>query len=157
MTSLFPLLPAWLQLAQPTAAWHRMRDPVEGGPMRRTVSSGGPFEDAYGYSRAVRVGGHIHVSGTTARPPHLDGADAYQQALAALRIIEAALDESGSSLSSVVRTVTYVTDIGDADLVAQAHREILGQVRPAATLVEVSRLLDPRMKVEIEVYAIEPD
>ncbi len=125
--------------------------------MRRNISSGGPFEDAYGYSRAVRVGPHVHVSGTTARPPHLDGSDTYQQATAALDIIAAALEEAGSRLSSVVRTVTYVTNMDDADLVAQAHREVFGSVRPAATLVEVSRLLDPRMKVEIEVYAIEPD
>ncbi len=125
--------------------------------MRRTVSSGGPYEDVYGYSRAVRVGGHVHVSGTTARAPHLAEGDTYQQAVAALEIIGAALDECGSSLSSVVRTVTYVTDMGDADLVARAHSEVFGAVRPAATLVEVSRLLDPAMKVEIEVYAIEPD
>jgi enamine deaminase RidA (YjgF/YER057c/UK114 family) len=125
--------------------------------MRRNVSSGGPFEDVYGYSRAVRVADQVHVSGTTAQPPHLDGADAYQQAIAALAIIEKALREAGSSMAGVVRTVTYVTDIADAELVARAHREVFGDVRPAATLVEVSRLLDPRMKVEIEVYAVEPN
>jgi enamine deaminase RidA (YjgF/YER057c/UK114 family) len=125
--------------------------------MRRNVSSGGPFEDVYGYSRAVRVADQVHVSGTTAQPPHLEGADAYQQAVAALAIIEKALREAGSSMAAVVRTVTYVTDIADAELVARAHREVFGEVRPAATLVEVSRLLDPRMKVEIEVYAVEPN
>jgi enamine deaminase RidA (YjgF/YER057c/UK114 family) len=125
--------------------------------MRKTVSSGGPFEDVYGYSRAVRVGDQIHVSGTTAQPPHLDGTDTYQQSVAALTIIEAALEEAGSGLASVVRTVTYLTNMDDSDLVARAHREAFGQVRPAATLVEVSRLLDPQMKVEIEVYAIESD
>lgn len=124
--------------------------------MRTNIPSGGPFEDLYGYSRAVRVGGQVHVSGTTARDPHLDGADAYQQAKAALTIIEEALQAAGSSMDAVVRTVTYVTDIGDMDLVARAHREVFGQIRPAATLVEVSRLIDPRMKVEIEAYAVEP-
>ncbi|MFY1690266.1 RidA family protein [Plantactinospora sp. WMMB782] len=122
---------------------------------RRIVSSGGPYEDVYGYSRAVRAGGQVHVSGTTARDPDLD-ADAYGQARAAWRIIEDALRQADSGLQAVVRTVTYVTDIADADLVAQAHREVLGQVRPAATLVAVSALLDPRMRVEIEAYAVDP-
>lgn len=122
---------------------------------RKTVSSGGPFEEVYGYSRAVRVGEHVHVSGTTARDPFLDGCDAYQQAKAALEIIGEALREAGSSLAAVVRTVTYVTDVADLELVARAHREAFGAVRPAATLVGVSALVDPRMKVEIEAYAIE--
>jgi enamine deaminase RidA (YjgF/YER057c/UK114 family) len=124
--------------------------------IRRSVSSGEPFEDVYGYCRAVRVGGQVHVSGTTARPPHLDGTDVYQQAKAALSIIADALGQVGSSMAAVVRTVTYVTDIGDAELVARAHRETFAHVRPAATLVEVSRLTDPREKVEIEAYAVEP-
>jgi enamine deaminase RidA (YjgF/YER057c/UK114 family) len=122
---------------------------------RRTVSSGGRYEDSYGYSRAVRVGDHIHVAGTTATDPDIDGADAYRQARAALAIIERALAEAGSSLAAVVRTVTYVTDIDDFELVARAHREVFGEIRPAATLVEVSRLVDPRLKVEIEAYAVE--
>lgn len=123
--------------------------------MRRSVSSGGPFEPVYGYQRAVRVGPHVHVSGTAAGPADLAGTDAYQQARSALAIIEAALRELGSSPAAVVRTVAYVTDIDDLELVARAHREVFGQVLPAATLVEVSRLVDPRMKVEIEAYAIE--
>jgi enamine deaminase RidA (YjgF/YER057c/UK114 family) len=123
---------------------------------RRTVSSGGRYEQLYGYSRAVRVGDQIHVAGTTATDPDVDGADCYRQARAALAIIERALEEAGSSLAAVVRTVTYVTDIDDFELVARAHREVLGEIRPAATLVEVSRLVDPRLKVEIEAYAIEP-
>ncbi|SDQ77325.1 RidA family protein [Quadrisphaera sp. DSM 44207] len=122
---------------------------------RCSISSGGPYEDVYGYSRAVRVGGQVHVSGTTAREPDLD-ADAYGQARAAWRIIEEALQQAGSGLDAVVRTVTYVTDIADADLVARAHREVVGHVRPAATLVAVRALLDPRMRVEIEVYALDP-
>jgi enamine deaminase RidA (YjgF/YER057c/UK114 family) len=109
----------------------------------------------YGYSRATRVGGQVHVSGTTAREPDLE-ADAYGQARAAWRIIVDALEQVGSSVDAVVRTVTYVTDISDADLVARAHREVLGHVRPAATLVAVSALIDPRMRVEIETYAVEP-
>lgn len=125
--------------------------------MRQVVSSGGPFEQVYGYSRAVRVGGQVHVAGTAATEPHLDGTDAYQQARAILAIVENALREVGSSVAAVVRTVTYLTDMGDLELVARAHREVFGQVLPAATLVEVSRLVDPRMRVEIEVYAVEPE
>jgi enamine deaminase RidA (YjgF/YER057c/UK114 family) len=125
--------------------------------MRVNYSSGGDFEDVYGYCRAVRVGAHVHVAGTCARDPHLDGADTYTQAKSALSIIEAALKEAGSSPASVVRTVTYVTDIGDHMQVAKAHAELFGDVRPVATLVQVSALLDPRMKIEIEAYAIDED
>jgi enamine deaminase RidA (YjgF/YER057c/UK114 family) len=120
--------------------------------MRENYASGGDFEDVYGYSRAVRVGDHIHVAGTCARD--LDGTDTYTQAKEALSIIEAALKEAGSVAADVVRTVTYVTDIGDKLLVARAHAEVFGDVRPAATLVEVRALVDPRMTVEIEAYAI---
>lgn len=123
---------------------------------RRNISSGGPFEEVYGYCRAVRIGEHIHVSGTTARDPNLDGRDAYQQAKAALEIIELALADAGSGLDSVVRTRVYLTDMADAAHIARAHREAFGDVRPAATMVAVSALIDPRMKVEIEAYAIEP-
>lgn len=101
---------------------------------RRSASSGGPYESGYGYRRAVRAGGQVHVSGTAARGPDLDS-DAHGQARAALRIVEDALWQVGSSLDAVVCTVTYVTDIADADLVARAHREVLGHV---------------------EVYAVEP-
>lgn len=121
---------------------------------RIIVRSGGPFEDVYGYSRAVRVGDHVHVAGTTAREPDLGG-DAYQQAQAALRIIAAALEEAGSAVTDVVRTVTYVTDVEDAMLVARAHREVFGEIRPVATLVQVVALLGgDRVKVEIEAYAV---
>jgi enamine deaminase RidA (YjgF/YER057c/UK114 family) len=121
--------------------------------MRENYPSGGDFEDVYGYSRAVRVGDHIHVAGTCARD--LDGTDTYTQAKEALSIIEAALKEAGSSPAAVVRTVTYVTDIGEKLEVARAHAEMFGDVRPVATLVEVRALVDPRMTVEIEAYAIE--
>jgi enamine deaminase RidA (YjgF/YER057c/UK114 family) len=131
-------------------------DTLNAVTQRINVMSGGPFEDVYGYCRAVRVGDHIHVSGTTARDPHLDDADAYEQARAALAIIEEALVEAGSSVGAVVRTVTYLTDMADLELVAKAHRETFGEVRPAATAVQVSALVDRRMKVEIEAYAVEP-
>jgi enamine deaminase RidA (YjgF/YER057c/UK114 family) len=117
---------------------------------RRRVSSGGSYEDVYGYSRAVRVGDHVHVAGTTA-----PGADAYEQARAALGIVARALGEIGSGLGSVVRTVVYVTDMADADLVARAHREVFGDIRPAATMVAVTALIRPELKVEIEAYAID--
>ncbi len=120
---------------------------------RVRVGSGGPFEEQYGYSRAVRVGSQVHVAGTCARGDDLDG-DTYAQAAAALRIVTAALAEVGASVEDVVRTVTYVTDVADADLVARAHREVFADVRPAATLVGVAGLVDPRMRVEIEAYAV---
>jgi len=120
---------------------------------RLTVPSGGDYENVYGYSRAVRVGPHVHVAGTCARGDDLDG-DTYVQSAAALRIIVAALQEAGAAARDVVRTVAYVTDMADADLVARAHREVFDDVRPAATIVGVSALLDPRMRVEIEAYAI---
>jgi enamine deaminase RidA (YjgF/YER057c/UK114 family) len=123
---------------------------------RLTVPSGGDYENVYGYSRAVRVGPHVHVAGTCARGDDLDGGT-YEQAAAALRIIVAALQEAGASARDVVRTVAYVTDMVDADLVARAHREVFADVRPAATMVAVSRLLDPRARVEIEAYAVIAD
>ncbi len=122
--------------------------------MRTHISSGDPFEDVYGYSRAVRVGNTIHVSGTTAQPPNVEGCDTYQQAKGALRIIAEALEEAGASLASVVRTVTYVTNMADMNLVARAHLEAFADVKPAATIVEVSALDDPLRTVEIEAYAI---
>lgn len=121
---------------------------------RVNVSSGGPYEEMYGYSRAVRVGDHVHVAGTTAEPSQVEGADAYHQAASAIRRIAASLEEVGASLADVVRTVTYVTDIADVDLIARAHKEAFGDVRPAATLVQVAALIDPSYVVEIEAYAI---
>lgn len=121
---------------------------------RVNVSSGGPYEEMYGYSRAVRVGDHVHVAGTTADPSDVEGADAHQQAASAIRRIAACLEEVGASLADVVRTVTYVTDITDVDLVARAHHDAFGDVRPAATLVQVAALIDAIYVVEIEAYAI---
>jgi enamine deaminase RidA (YjgF/YER057c/UK114 family) len=133
---------------------HQCQD--QGVSERRTIGSGGSYEDVYGYSRAVRVGAQVHVAGTCARGDDLDG-DTYVQAAAALRIIGRALHDVGASTADVVRTVAYVTDIADADLVARAHREVFADVRPAATMVQVSALLDPRMRVEIEAYAVVGD
>ena len=120
---------------------------------RKLIASGYEYEDTFGYSRAVRVGRSVYMSGTTARGEDLRG-DAYMQAEAILKIVAGALKEAGATMKDVVRTVTYVTDV-DADEggVARAHREAFGKVRPASTLVGVSRLLDPKARVEIEVTA----
>jgi enamine deaminase RidA (YjgF/YER057c/UK114 family) len=122
-------------------------------PLR--ISSGGPWEEAVGYSRAVRVGPHVYVSGSTAMTAEgLVGAgDAYAQAAQAFRTIAAALEAAGANLADVVRTRMYVTDISRWEEVAQAHHDFVGAARPAATLVEVSGLVDPGMLVEIEVDA----
>lgn len=121
---------------------------------RQNISSGGPFEVRYGYSRAVRVGDQIHVSGTCAQSPNVDGVDAYRQAVDALQTIGAALVEAGSGFDDVVRTRMYVIDIDDTDAVLRAHGEVFGDVRPAATLVQVVALVDPALKVEIEADAV---
>lgn len=123
--------------------------------MRQNFSSGGRFEDVYGYSRVVRVGNTIAVAGSCCRDSAIDG-DAYAQAADALLVIAGALAQAGGGLEHVVRTVTYVTDIGDMDLVAKAHREAFDAVRPVATIVQVSAFADPRYLVEIQVDAIVP-
>ncbi|MGH1487830.1 MAG: RidA family protein [Acidimicrobiales bacterium] len=122
--------------------------------MRQNISSGSPYEDVFGYCRAVRVGNVVHVAGTCAQPPYIEGCDSYTQAVSALEIIKDALEQAGASVADVVRTITYVTDIGDMEMVAKAHSAMFASVKPAATLVEVSALIDPEMKVEIEAYAI---
>lgn len=121
---------------------------------RQHISSGGPYEDRYGYSRAVRVGGEVHVSGTCAQPPNVEGCDAGVQARDALRIIVEALTAAGASAADVVRTRIYVVDLADADAVLEAHGEVFATVRPAATLLQVAGLIDPALKVEIEATAI---
>ena len=124
--------------------------------MRRgRVSSGGPWEERVGYSRAVRAGDHVWVSGTTGT--HKDGSipdGIAAQARLALATIEQALQDAGASFNDVVMVRTYVVDITEWELAANALRSQFGQVRPAMTMVEVSRLLDERHRIEIEVEAV---
>ncbi len=115
---------------------------------RRNVSSGSEFEAAVGYSRAVRTGPYVAVSGTTAA-----GETVADQAREALRRIETALAEVGASLSDVVRTRIFVTDISRSQEVGAVHAEVFGGIRPAATMVEVSALISPELMVEIEADA----
>lgn len=119
---------------------------------RKNISSGGAYEGIFGYSRAVRIGNDVHVSGTCAPVGH-EKSDAYKQARAALSIIEKALNEADAELTDVVRTVVYLRDINDAEDVARAHLESFDKVRPASTLVQVTSMLRPWQKVEIEAYA----
>jgi len=122
---------------------------------RQLISSGAAFEERVGYSRAVRVGDSVLVSGTAPIQPHDADPpdDAYEQALICLEIIERALAEAGASLDDVVRTRIYVVRPGDIDAVGRAHREFFARARPATTGVVVE-LLDPRWLVEIEAEAV---
>ena len=120
--------------------------------------SDNPWEATVGYCRVVRAGDHVHVAGTTAT---VDGAvvgvgDAAEQTRVALRIAAEALTRAGASLTDVVRTRMFVVDIADWDAVGRAHGEVFADIRPAATMVEVSALIDPDHLVEIEVDAYSP-
>ena len=123
---------------------------------RQNVSTGGPWEGKIGYSRAVRVGASISVSGSTAMTPSglVGKGDPYAQTIQALKTIETALQQAGASLGDVVRTRIYMANIDQWQEVGRAHGEIFGTIRPATTMVEVKRLIDPDMLVEIEADAI---
>jgi enamine deaminase RidA (YjgF/YER057c/UK114 family) len=122
---------------------------------RQQVSSGSPFEPTIGFSRALRVGPHVFVSGTA--PVWPDGScdpDPAVQTRRCLEIILGALAEAGASAGDVVRTRMFVVDVADAEAVGAVHGEVFGPIRPASTMVAVSALLDPRWKVEIEAEAL---
>ena len=124
---------------------------------RQNISSGAKWEAIVGYSRAVRVGPWVMVSGTTSVDEGgrvVSPGNAYGQAVFALRKIEAALDKTGARLSDVVRTRIFLTHINDWQAVGRAHAEFFGDIRPASTLVQVAGLVDPQLLVEIEVDAI---
>ena len=120
---------------------------------RQTISTGGAYESVFGYSRAVRVGNHLHISGTCATPDY-EKEGAYEQTQAILKTVQKVLDEAGMKVSDVVRTVVYLRDINDADAVAKAHCEVFNDVRPASTLIQVDGMIRTWQRVEIETYAI---
>jgi enamine deaminase RidA (YjgF/YER057c/UK114 family) len=127
---------------------------------RHNIASGTPWESVVGYSRAVRLGQFIFVTGTIAADEHgriVGGPDPYAQTVAAIRKIQAALQRAGASLDDVVRTRMFVTNIDHWQQIGRAHGEFFGRIRPATTMVEVKRLIIPEALVEIEADAIVSD
>ena len=127
---------------------------------RKLISSGGPWEDVVGYSRAVRVGNSVAVAGTTSVEPDgtiFGGDDGYLQAKRCFEIIEQALQQAGARMSDVVRTRMFVTDISRWEEFGRAHGEFFRETKPAATMVEVKALIAPGILIEIEVDAIIDD
>lgn len=124
---------------------------------RQNISSGAPWEAKVGYSRAVRVGPFVYVAGTTAvdeRGQLVGKGDAYQQTVYIIKKIEKALLEAGARLSDVVRTRMFAVDVADGSEIGRAHSEFFGEVLPASTLVEIMRLVEPEMLIEIEADAV---
>jgi enamine deaminase RidA (YjgF/YER057c/UK114 family) len=119
---------------------------------RRRISSGSPYEPVMGFSRAVRVGEHVHVAGTA--PIGIDSDDPYEQTRRCLEIIVGALAEAGARPEDVVRTRIYATSADDFEEIARAHGELFGEIRPANAYIVVAGLVDPRWVVEIEADAI---